>query len=157
VIALLDVDVLVALFDPAHLHHEQAHTWFGANRGSGWATCPITENGFARVVSHPGYPGRRVAVSDALERLGTFAESDDHHFWPDSTSLRRRSRVDTSLLDGQDGIRSAYLLLLAVENQGRLATFDAEVPLGAVPQATPDQVVVLATPDSEGQGFDGAK
>jgi hypothetical protein len=144
VIALLDVDVLVALFDPAHLHHEAAHEWFAASSGSGWATCPITENGFARVVSHPAYPGRRVTVGDALQRLGTFTDSADHHFWPDSTSLRRRSRIDTSLLEGHDRIRSAYLLLLAVENDGRFATFDAEVPLGAVPQARPEQVVVLS-------------
>ena len=142
-IALLDVDVLVALFDPAHLHHEAAHQWFEANRESGWATCPITENGFARVVSHPAYPGRRVTVGDALERLGVFTDTEDYHFWPDSTSLRRRSRIDTALLEGYEHVRTAYLLLLAVENEGRLATFDAEVPLGAVPQATVDQVVVL--------------
>jgi toxin-antitoxin system PIN domain toxin len=142
-IALLDVDVLVALFDPAHLHHESAHQWFGVNRDSGWATCPITENGFASVVSHPAYPGRRVTVADALERLVTFADSDDHHFWPDSTSLRRGSRIDTGLLEGHISIQSAYLLLLAVENEGRLATFDSGVPLDAVPQAKADQVAVL--------------
>jgi len=144
VIALLDVNVLVALFDPSHLHHEAAHEWFGAHRGSGWATCPITENGLARVVSHPAYPGRRVTVAGALELLGTFADSDDHHFWPDSTSLRRRSRIDIGLLEGHDRIQGAYLLLLAVENEGRLATFDSEVPLGAIPQASPKQVVVLS-------------
>jgi hypothetical protein len=94
-------------------------------------------------VSHPAYPGRRVTVGDALERLGAFADSEEHHFWPDSTSLRRRSRIDTGLLEGHDRIRGAYLLLLAVENEGRLATFDAEVPLAAVPQATSQQVVVL--------------
>lgn len=142
-IALLDVDVLVALFDPAHLHHESAHEWFGANRGSGWATCPITENGFASVVSHPDYPGRRATVADALERLITFADSDDHHFWPDSTSLRRGSRIDAGLLEGHDHVRSAYLLLLAVENEGLLATFDSGVPLGAVPQAKSEQLAVL--------------
>ena len=142
-IALLDVDVLVALFDPVHLHHEAAHAWLEANQAAGWATCPITENGFVRVVSHPEYPGRRVTVSDALERLGAFTDSDQHHFWPDSTSLRRRSRVDTSLLDGRDRIRGTYLLLLAVENQGRLATFDADVPLEAVVQAEPEQLIVL--------------
>lgn len=143
-IALLDVEVLVSLFDPAHLHHEAAHEWFGTHGGSGWATCPITENGFARVVSHPAYPGRRVTVADALERLGTFTDSDDHHFWPDATSLRRRSRIDTTLLEGHDRIRGAYLLLLAVENEGRLATFDSEVPLGAVPQAGAAQIVILS-------------
>jgi toxin-antitoxin system PIN domain toxin len=143
-ISLLDVDVLVALFDPAHLYHEIAHEWLAEHRSEGWATCPITENGFARAVSHPTYPGRRVTVADALERLGAFADAGDHHFWPDSTSLRRRSRIDTGLLDGHDRVRGAYLLLLAVENEGRLVTFDAEVPLAAVPQAVPEQWVVLA-------------
>jgi len=142
-IALLDVDVLVALFDPAHLHHEAAHAWLKSNRKSGWATCPITENGFVRVVSHPAYPGSRVTVADAVERLGRFVEADDHHFWPDSTSLRRSSRLDASRLEGHDRIRGAYLLLLAAQNEGCLVTFDAEVPLDAVPQSTPDQVVVL--------------
>src|SRR5713226_6496670 len=51
VIALLDVNVLVALFDPAHVHHEAAHAWFGANRKNRWATCALTENGFVRVLS----------------------------------------------------------------------------------------------------------
>lgn len=142
-IALLDVDVLVALFDSAHLRHEAAHAWLESNRSSGWATCPITENGFVRVVSHPEYPGSRVTVSDALGRLGAFSGGENHHFWPDATSLRRRSRVDASLLAGHDRVRGAYLLLLAVENEGRLVTFDPDVPLDAVVQARPEQLVVL--------------
>ena len=142
-IALLDVDVLVALFDPAHLHHDLAHEWFGAHRGSGWATCPITENGFVRAISHPAYPGNRVTVGDAVERLSAFADAEDHHFWPDSTSLRRRSRLDSALLEGSEHVRSAYLLLLAVDNEGRFVTFDDQVPAQAVSQATPDQLVVL--------------
>ena len=143
-ISLLDVGVLVALFDPAHLHHERAHEWLEINRASGWATCPITENGFVRVVSHPDYPGNRATVSDALDRLGRFAEADDHHFWPDSTSLRRRSRIDATMLEGYEHVRSTYLLLLAVQNEGRLVTFDAEVPLRAVPQAHSEQMIVVA-------------
>lgn len=143
-IALLDVDVLVALFDPAHVHHEVAHAWFAENRSQGWATCPVTENGFARAVSHPDYPGRRSTVADTLERLQAFTDSGDHHFWPDSTSLRRRSRLDARRLEGHDRIASAYLLLLAVQNEGRLATFDRNVPVGAVLGASAERVVVLA-------------
>jgi predicted nucleic acid-binding protein len=30
--ALLDVNILVALFDPMHVHHEAAHEWFARNR-----------------------------------------------------------------------------------------------------------------------------
>ncbi len=56
-VALLDVNVLVALFDPMHVHHEAAHEWFALNRKDRWATCPLTENAFVRVLSNPGYPG----------------------------------------------------------------------------------------------------
>ena len=42
--ALLDVSVLIALFDLAHVHHEVAHDWFADNHDRGWATSPLTEN-----------------------------------------------------------------------------------------------------------------
>jgi len=148
VIALLDVGVLVALFDPAHLHHETAHSWLAGNRAQGWATCPITENGLVRVVSHPDYPGRHATVADALERLQAFTESGDHHFWPDSTSLRRTSRIETARLEGRGQLTAAYLLLLAVHHGGRLATFDPDGPVEAVLGAGPEHLVLLGTPAS---------
>ena len=56
-VTLLDVNVLVALVDADHVHHELAHDWF-ADRGSqSWATCPVTENGFVRVLTNPAYQG----------------------------------------------------------------------------------------------------
>lgn len=142
-ISLLDIDVLVALFEPAHLHHDVAHGWLEAEGAHGWATCPITEIGFVSVVSHPDYPGNRVTVAEALDRLGAFTAGEHHHFWPDSTSLRRRSRIDAGALGGHDRVRAAYLLLLAVERGGRLVTFDAGVPAQAVPRAEPEQLAVL--------------
>lgn len=147
-VALPDVGVLVALFDPAHLHHHVAHTWLAAQRSAGWATCPITENGFARTVSDPAYPGRRATLADALARLQGFADSGDHHFWPDSTSLRRGSRVDATRIQGHGQITAAYLLLLAVHNGGRLATFDSDVPREAVRGAEPAHLILLAGPDA---------
>jgi uncharacterized protein len=53
---LLDVNLLLALTDPMHVHHEQAHRWFASKGDLSWATCPLTENGFVRVASHPSYP-----------------------------------------------------------------------------------------------------
>ncbi len=142
-IALLDVGVLVALFDPSHVHHELAHVWLTENRTLGWATCPITENGFVRVVSNPAYPGRRCTVAEALERLQAFADSGDHNFWPDSTSLRRSSRLDAAFLGDHDRIVGIYLLLLAVHHGGRLATFDDGIPTGAVRQAEAEHVALI--------------
>jgi hypothetical protein len=54
--ALLDVNVLIALFDPGHPNHEDAHRWFSRNRKQGWATCAVTINGCIRVLSSPSYP-----------------------------------------------------------------------------------------------------
>ena len=99
-VALLDVNVLVALFDPVHAHHELAHQWFDRNRQSGWASCPLTENGLVRVISNSAYPGRRTTPQDAIERLTRFRESGDHAFWPDSASL----------CDGRDAPPSPILL-----------------------------------------------
>lgn len=36
-------DVLVALFDGDHMHHEAAHHWFSQSRRHRWATTAITE------------------------------------------------------------------------------------------------------------------
>lgn len=145
-VALLDVNVLVALFDPAHAHHETAHRWFGPNRASGWATCPLTENGLVRVISNPSYPGRRTTVQDAIQRLTGFRESGDHTFWPDSASLCDRQRMRPAHLLGHRQLTDVYLLALAVEHEGQLATLDRSIPLAAVGGAQSHHLLILGEP-----------
>jgi toxin-antitoxin system PIN domain toxin len=140
---LLDVNVLVALFDPEHVHHEAAHRWFGAARPEGWATCPLTENGFVRVVSNPAYPGRRTTVADALARLRRFAAVGDHAHWPDDVSILRPGDVDAARLAGHREITDAYLLALAVRHGGALVTFDRSVRTDAVPGFEARHLVVV--------------
>jgi toxin-antitoxin system PIN domain toxin len=140
---LLDVNVLVALFDPGHLHHDAAHRWFAGVREVGWATCPLTENGLVRVVSDPAYPGRRTTVADAVDRLRCFTRSGDHVHWPDDVSLLRPGELDGSRLAGYREITDAYLLALAVRHDGALATFDRSVPAAAVPGFEPRHLVVI--------------
>ena len=145
-VALLDVNVLVALFDAVHAHHEAAHEWFGRNRKSGWATCPLTENGMVRVLSNPAYPGRRTTVRDAIRRLADFRQSGDHTFWPDSASLCDEILFRPAHLLGHRQLTDVYLLALAVTNGGRVATFDRSMPLPAVDGAKADHVAYLAQP-----------
>jgi toxin-antitoxin system PIN domain toxin len=121
--ALLDVNVLVALFDPAHLHHEAAHAWFGRNRTSRWATCPLTENALVRIVSNASYPGRRTTVEDAAARLRTFCSDRHHVFWQDSVSVRDAGRFRWNHVQGHRQLTDVYLLALSVSNEGMLATF----------------------------------
>jgi uncharacterized protein len=77
--SLLDVNVLVALFDPDHAYHEAAHQWFARHRAQGWATCPLTENGLVRVMSHPAYAagaGWAAVVVGHLNRTAATAACD---------------------------------------------------------------------------------
>lgn len=54
--ALLDVNVLIALLDEAHIHHQLAMGWLTNNIEQGWASCPMTQNGCIRILSQPSYP-----------------------------------------------------------------------------------------------------
>ncbi len=145
-IHLLDVNVLVALFDPAHVHHEAAHGWFEREREGGWATCPLTENGLVRVLSNPAYPGRRTTVADAADRLARFTASGWHTFWPDDVSLVRGGAVVVDSLAGHREITDAYLLALAVRNCGRVATFDRGLRIATVAGAMPEDLAVIGPP-----------
>ena len=111
--ALLDVNVLVALFDPDHIHHDLAHDWFADNRSQGWATCPLTENGFVRVLANPAYGGPVARASELLSRLGMFCRAEDHQFWPDVVSLRDETRFDPAMMTGHlpawSRMRAAWL------------------------------------------------
>jgi toxin-antitoxin system PIN domain toxin len=144
-IALLDVNVLIALFDPAHVHHEAAHAWFGDNRKYRWATCPLTENAFARVLSNPSYPGEPTTVEDAISRLRTFCAERDHVFWPDSISIGERARFRWNHVQGHRQLSDLYLLALATSNQGRLATFDSTIALKAIDGAKEQNLELIAS------------
>lgn len=144
-VSLLDVNVLVALFDPEHLHHEHAHAWFASHRDEGWATCPITENGLVRVVSNPRYPGSRTTVEDIIGRLARFRRSEGHRFWPDSVSCTDADRLAMGQLQCHRQLTDAYLLALAVAHEGRLATFDRAVVSALVLGAGPEHLEILAS------------
>lgn len=141
---LLDVNVLVALFDPDHVHHEIAHDWFADHRSDGWATCPTTERGFLRVLSNPAYGASISRPVDVLERLRLFQTSEHHRFWPEAVSLTDLTSVRPSHIRGHRQATDVALLALAVRMDGRLATFDRAIPLGAVQGATRESVAVIA-------------
>lgn len=143
-IALLDVNLLVALFDPAHVHHDAAHAWFGRNRRHRWATCALTENAFVRILSNPAYPGRSTTVEDAASRLRTFCSDGGHVFWPDSISVRDPGRFRFNRVQGHRQLTDVYLLALSVLNRGRLATFNSTISLKAVAGAQEQNLELLA-------------
>ena len=140
--ALLDINVLLALFDPAHTFHNKAIAWWSENELHGWSSSPLTENGFLRIVSQPGY-ARPVLLPDALKTLREWAVPPRHAFWPDDVSILDGKVFDYDRLLGPRQITDVYLLALAVKNGGRLVTFDRGVALRAVKGAQARHLVAL--------------
>jgi toxin-antitoxin system PIN domain toxin len=142
-VSLLDVNVLVALFDPDHVHHELAHDWFAGHRAAGWATCPTTENGFLRVLTSAAYPAGANRPEGIVSRLRLFQQSGQHVFWPDAVSITDLSVFRPSYMRGQRQVTDVYLLGIAVRMNGRLATFDKTIPVSAVHGATRESIAVI--------------
>ena len=129
---LLDVNVLIALIDPAHLQHDQAHDWFGRVGKRSFATCPITENGLVRIVGHPNYPNSPGPPSAVAQSLAAMRALPGHRFWPDNISIADDSRVDAALLTKHSRVTDTYLLALARAQGGRLASMDHRLAVDAV-------------------------
>ena len=126
--ALPDVNFLVALFDARHVNHEAAHRWFGAAGATDWATCSITENGCARVLSNPAYPTVSTTPVEVLHRLARFCDSGGHRLWADDAPLRELLDDDAKArLLGHRQLTDVHLAALASRRGGRLVTFDGRL------------------------------
>jgi toxin-antitoxin system PIN domain toxin len=143
-IALLDINLLIALFDAAHVHHDSAHAWMSANQSDGWATCPIVQNGCIRVMSRPSYPGH-LPVLEIARRLRNATAASSHVFWPDTVVPSDQAAFRHESLLTAKALTDVYLLALAVQNEGRLATFDRTIPFKAVAGAQRHHLEVLKT------------
>jgi hypothetical protein len=141
--ALLDVNVLIALIDPAHQFHEAAHTWFEQNHQDGWATCPITENGCLRILGKPAYPYLGLSVAEIRNILTEFCANENHFFWPDSVSVLDDTRFQFAGA-GSKNLTDIYLLAMAMAHGGQLVTFDQSIRWNCVTGARADNVVVIS-------------
>ena len=140
--ALFDVNVLIALLDQAHPHHESALSWLGENIRQGWASSPITQNGCVRIMSQASYPGAR-PVGQIIERLRAASNHSAHQFWPDDISIVAPRKVDATRVHSARQITDTYLLALALDHGGRLVTVDSGIALSAVKGATAKHLVML--------------
>ncbi len=140
--ALLDINVLIALLDASHLHHERARQWLSEDIAHGWASCPITQNGCVRILAQPNYP-QPVSINEAMERLRRATATPHHTFWADTVSLLDAKAVDQRRVHGSKQITDIYLLSLAVSHGGRFVSFDAGVARSAVPAARSEHLFIL--------------
>lgn len=129
---LLDVNVLIALADPAHVQHEEAQQWFGRVGKLAFATCPITENALLRIVGHPKYPNTPGPPAIVAALLAALRALPGHVFWSDKISIVDEHCIDASRLSSHAQLTDSYLLALARAHGGRLATMDRRLVVDAV-------------------------
>lgn len=141
--SLLDINVLVALFDAQHIHHRNAHRWLANNIETGWASCPLTQNGCIRILSQPAYPSPVTPV-EAASRLREACDTQWHEFWPDDVSVIDESAIHWRHVLGSRQITDVYLLTLAVKHKGQLVTLDRKISLDAVTDALPGHLTIIS-------------
>src|SRR5216684_3393085 len=107
---LLDVNVLIALSWPEHLHFALARRWFAKHRDEGWATCPLGQTAFVRIVSNPAFSDRSISVQQAMDGLVNSLRDDQHDFWPDSIAMPEVMRLLKKPVRGHQQFTDAYLV-----------------------------------------------
>jgi uncharacterized protein len=144
-VSLLDVNVLMALAWPTHVHHDAAHQWMAAEPQRQWATCTHTQMAFLRLSLQPAVVKAVIGFADALQALETSTASKRHSFWAlDSPFTAIADEIRTRLA-GHNQLADALLLHLAIRKGGTLATFDRRIA-ALLPPDSPNRAAVELIP-----------
>jgi toxin-antitoxin system PIN domain toxin len=128
-ISLLDVNLLIALAWPTHVHHRAALAWFRENQALGWATCPLTQSGFVRVSANEKALPDAKTPQEAVLLLRRIVAIPHHQFWQDDVSLATSQLFDVTRLTGYRQVTDAHLVTLALHRGGRLATLERKIQI----------------------------
>lgn len=125
---LLDVNLLLGLAWPNHVHHRAAQTWFRGRANDRWATTPVTETGFVRVSANRSAIPTAVTPAEALALLAEIRRVPGHVFLPDDLEgVVGEGFVPTERIVTYRQVTDAHLLAVARRHGARLATLDRGV------------------------------
>lgn len=143
-IALLDVNILIALFDIKHQHHDLVSRWFIKWRddGNGWASCPMTQNGCIRVLSLPNYPNS-LALQEIKQKLTRAVQDPSHTFIHDNISLLQDDLINWRHIQGSRQLTDTYLLALAKHNQAVFVSLDGRIEMSTVIGACDEHFIIV--------------
>ena len=144
---LLDVNVLLAWLWPMHEAHNAASSWMHNHRQESWATCPVTEMGFLRIVTTRSFSPHAPVWAEAAGILRKQTEGSPRHcFWPDSLTTAELDRCLGRHIKSPSLITDAYLLTLAMQNDGRMVTFDYRMETLAPEGSAEREALVILRP-----------
>jgi uncharacterized protein len=121
---LLDANVLIAMAWPAHSAHAKVEKWLSRHANDAWATCPLTQTAFVRIISNPAFSPDALTPGDAVTLLQAYLNHPAHKFWSDEIGFIDALEPLKLRLAGHQQVTDAYLLGLAIHKRGKLATTD---------------------------------
>lgn len=136
---LLDLNLLLALAWPSHVHHDIAQGWFQREAAPNWATCPVTQLGFIRLSSNPAFTSDAVSPAAALSLLESIIALEGHEFWPDDVDCVSAAFAAGMRMTVHRQVTDAYLMSLARARTGCLATLDRRMNRLLPPNERPDR------------------
>lgn len=140
---LLNINVLIALMDPNHTFHQLTHAWWNQD-GRPWASCPITETGFIRIMTSTAYSkNSQLSVAYVKTLLSVFVLNTNHAFWPDHLSLRDEQEFKHTSILSSKHLTDLYLLAIATKNNATLVTFNQNISLSPVTSAKRENLLIL--------------
>lgn len=141
---LLDLNVLIALTDTEHVHREKAKDWFLSTGKDNWGVCPLTEVGFIRVTTNPAMQAAAITIEKAVAILQALKGNSGYRYWPisDAESWVTVTTPFAARISGHQQVTDAYLLGLAIKNDGVLVTFDRGLRYMAGPQFSQNLLVL---------------
>ncbi len=122
--SLLDLNVLIALSDTEHMHHQKARSWLASSRGKRLGICALTEAGFLRVTTNSAFRSSPRSMLQAIAILKALKERDDYWYCPIVESWVTLTAPFATRINGHQQVTDAYLLGLAIQENGQLVTFD---------------------------------
>ena len=140
---LLDVNLLIALAWPNHVHHEVAHRWFKQHRSGGWATCPVTQSGFVRVSSNPRVMSEARTPAEAIALLRRIVALPHHELWTDEIAMAEIDHALAARISSHSQVTDVHLIALTLRRKGRLATLDGGLSRLVPPPVDPASCVTL--------------
>lgn len=121
------MNVLLALSVLDHTASGKTKAWFERNGCRGWATCPLTQAGFVRVLANPGVSAGAISAGDALAALAQLLRHPAHQFWPDDLDVSDAVAGFGRLLRSHQQVTDAYLLGLTLRRGASFVTLDRGV------------------------------
>jgi toxin-antitoxin system PIN domain toxin len=140
---LLDVNVLVAMAWPTHRNHKKVLEWLAHHAREGWATCPLTQTSFVRILSNPAFSANALTPTDALTLLRANLAHPAHRFWADEISLIDSLELFAQKLIGHQHINRCVLVGTGDTQKGKTRNDGTEASGRCHPEKSPERDFVV--------------